>query len=134
LVFDENYIPTAASNIAIFHKIQTFMYAILEDHLTSDKGKLLVSQFESDRDAQSINPELKKHAKSSIAAQISVDSLLQYITTSRLSGNWRGTSFAFVLHWKELDAKYEKLNLESFPLKPKLRMLHNAVGEVDELA
>jgi hypothetical protein len=77
---------------------------------------------------------LKKHAKSSTAAQLSGDSLLQYITTARFPGSWRGTSYAFVLHWKEQVAQYEKLELESFPPKQKLRMLQNSVGDVTELA
>jgi hypothetical protein len=134
LVLDENYIPTTANDITIFREIQTFMYAVLEEHLKTDKGKSLVSQFESDRDAQSIYRELKKHAKSSTAAQLSGDSLLQYITTARFTGNWRGTSYAFVLHWKEQVAQCEKLELESFPPKQKLRMLQNSVGDVTELA
>jgi hypothetical protein len=77
LVLDENYIPTTANDIAIFCEIQTFMYAVLEEHLKTDKGKSFVSQFESDLDAQSIYRKLKKYAKSSTAAQISGDSLLQ---------------------------------------------------------
>jgi hypothetical protein len=109
LVLDENYIPTTEKNTAIFREIQTFMYAVLEEHLKTDKGKSLVSQFESDRDAQSIYRKLKKHAKRSTVAQISADSLLQYITTARFPGNWRGMSYSFVLHWKEQVAQYEKL-------------------------
>jgi hypothetical protein len=70
LVLDENYVPTTANDIAVFQEIQTFMYAVLEEHLKTDKGKSLVSQYELDRDAQSIYRELKKHAKSSTAAQI----------------------------------------------------------------
>jgi hypothetical protein len=59
-----------------------------------------VSQYEETHDAPSIYLELKKHALSSAAAQLSGDTLLQYITTTRYPGNWRGTSYEFVLHWK----------------------------------
>jgi hypothetical protein len=31
-----------------------------------------------------------------------------------LPGNWRGTSCAFVLHWKEQISHYEKLEMEAF--------------------
>jgi hypothetical protein len=133
-VLDEKYIPTTEIDIAVFKEMQTFMYAVLEDHLKTDKGKSLVSQFESTRDAQSIYRELKKHALSSTAAQLSGDTLLQYITTTRFPGSWRGTAYAFVLHWKEQVMKYEKLELEAFPPKQKLRMLQNAVGDATELA
>ena len=94
----------------------------------------MVSQFEQEHDAQCIYRELKKHALASTAAQLSGDTLLQYITASRYPGDWRGTSFAFVLHWREQVMKYEKLELEDFPPKQKMRLIQNAVGDVTELA
>jgi HEPN domain-containing protein len=103
--------------------MQIFMYAVFEVHLKTSKGKLLVSQYEETHDAQRIYRELKKHALSSTAAQLSGDTLLQYITTTRYPGNWRGTSYEFVLHWKEQVMKYERLELEYFPPKQKLCML-----------
>jgi hypothetical protein len=47
-------------------------------------------------------------------------------------GNWRGTSYDFVLHWKEQVMKYEKLELKPFPLKQKLLMVQNAIVDVTE--
>jgi hypothetical protein len=94
---------------ALFMEMQTFMYAVLEGHLKTDKGKLLVSHYELLRDTQSIYRELKRNPLNSTAAQLSGDTLLQYITTARLPGSWRGTSYGFVLHWKEQIMKYEKL-------------------------
>jgi hypothetical protein len=100
LVLDENYIPKTDAEKALFREMQTFMYAVLEDHMKTDMGKSLVSHYELSRDAQSIYRDLKKHALSSTAAQLSGDTLLQYITTARFPGSWRGKSFGFVLHWK----------------------------------
>jgi len=134
LVLDETYVPKTTMEIAVFQDMQTFMYAVLEEHLKTDTGKSLVSQYELTRDAQSIYRELKKHALNSTAAQLSGDTLLQYITTARFPGAWRGTAHSFVLHWKEQVAKYERLEVEDFPPKQKLRMLQNAVGDVTELA
>jgi hypothetical protein len=85
---------------AAFKEMQIFIYAVLEEHLKTDKGKSLVSQFEQEHDAQCIYHELKKHVLASTAAQLSGDTLLQYITAARYPGDWRGTSFAFMLHWK----------------------------------
>jgi hypothetical protein len=65
---------------------------------------------------------------------LSGDTLLEYITTTQYPGTWRGTSHAFLLHWKEQIMKYEKLELEEFPPKQKLRLLQNAVGDVAELS
>jgi Ca2+-binding EF-hand superfamily protein len=58
------------------------MYAVLEEKLTSEKVKLLISELEEKRDAQSVYHELKNHALGSTAAQLSGDTLLQYITTA----------------------------------------------------
>ena len=134
LVLDEAYVPRTPMDIALFQDMQTFMYAVLEEHLKTDTGKSLVSQYEMTRDAQSVYRELKKHALNSTAAQLSGDTLLQYITSSRFPGTWRGTAHSFVLHWKEQVAKYERLEVEDIPPKQKLRMLQNAVGDVTELA
>ena len=69
----------------VFKEIQVFMYAVLEEHLKTSKGKALVSMYEHTHDAQKIYAELKKHAQCSTAAQLSGDTLLQYITTSRVT-------------------------------------------------
>ena len=133
-VLDETYVPKNDLEQAVFKEMQIFMYAVLEDHLKTDKGKSLVSHYETTRDAQSIYRDLLKHALNSTAAQLSGDTMLQYITTTRYPGSWRGTSYGFVLHWKEQILKYEKLELEPFGAKQKLRMLQNAVGDVGELS
>jgi hypothetical protein len=65
---------------------------------------------------------------------LSGDTILQYITTARFPGNWRGTLYGFVLNWKEQVMNYEKLELVPFPPKQMLPMLQNAVGDVMEFA
>ena len=64
LVLDDTYIPKTDVDVAVFKEMQTFMYAVLEEHMKTDKGKSLVSQYEATRDAQKIYYELKKHALS----------------------------------------------------------------------
>ena len=110
-VLDEHYVPKTPIEISLFQEMQTFMYAVYEEHLKTVTGKSLVSRYELTHDAQSIYKELKKHDKSSTAAQLSGDTLLKYVTSTRYPGNWRGTSYAFVLHWKVQVAQYEKLDL-----------------------
>jgi hypothetical protein len=68
------------------------------------------------------------------AAQLSGAKLLQYITTTQYPGTWSGSSYGFVLHWKEQVMKYKRLELEAFPPKQKIRLLQNSVGDVTELA
>jgi hypothetical protein len=93
-VLDEKYVPKTANEIHVFWEMQTFMCSVFKEHHKTDKGKPLISEYEDNRDAQRIYCELKKHARSSTAAQISGDS-------AQYPGNWSDTSYAFVLHWKE---------------------------------
>jgi hypothetical protein len=117
LVLNEMYVPKSSKKIEVFQEIQTFMYAVMEEKLKSEKDKLLTSEFEEKQDAQSVYRELKKYALGSIAAQLSGDTLLQYITTNRYPGTWCGSSNNFSLHWKGQVMKYENLELEEFPPK-----------------
>ena len=59
---------------------------------------------------------------------------MKYIINAKYPGEWRGTSFGFVLNWQEQLAKYEEFDLEIASPKQKLRMLQNAVGDVEALA
>jgi hypothetical protein len=54
LVLNDTYIPKTNAYIAVCNEMQTFRYAFLQHHLKTDKGKLLVSQYEATHDAQSI--------------------------------------------------------------------------------
>jgi hypothetical protein len=98
LVMNEKYPTKNDDEKVVLKEMQIFMYAVFEEHLKTSKGKLLVSQYEETHDAQSIYRELKKYALSSTAVQLSGDTLLQYITTTRYPRNWGGTSYEFVLH------------------------------------
>jgi hypothetical protein len=68
---NEKYVPKNDDEKVVFKETQIFMYAVFEEHLKTSKGKLLVSQYEETHDAQSIYCDLKKHALSSTAAQLS---------------------------------------------------------------
>jgi hypothetical protein len=50
-VLHAKYSPTNAADIALFKEMQTLMYAVLQEHVKTDKGKSLVSQFEATCDA-----------------------------------------------------------------------------------
>jgi hypothetical protein len=115
LVSNEKYVLKNDDEKVLLKEMQIFMYAVFEEHLKTSKGKSLVSQYEETHDAQSIYRELKKHALRSTAAQLSGDTLLQYITITSYPGNWRGTSYEFVLHWKEQVIKYERSITQRFP-------------------
>jgi hypothetical protein len=75
-IFNKKYVPKNDNEKVVFKEMQICMYAVFEEHLKTSKGKSLVNQYEETQDAQSIYRELKKHAMSSTAAQLSGDMLL----------------------------------------------------------
>jgi hypothetical protein len=113
--------------------MQFFMYSVFQEKSKTDKGQSLVLDCKDTRDAQALYTVLKLHAKQSTAANISGDALSKYITSTRFPGNWCGTAYTFVLHWKELVSQYKKYDLEDIPPKQKLRMLNNTVADVTNL-
>jgi hypothetical protein len=86
---DPKYVPQDDVAKAAFEEMQIFMYAVMAEHLKTDKRKSLVSQYEKGHDAQSIYHDLKKHALGSTSAWLSGDALLKYITSAprRLAQN-----------------------------------------------
>ena len=53
-ILDEKYSPVTPDEKTVFKEIQVFMYAVLEEHLKTSKGKALVSMYEHTHDAQKI--------------------------------------------------------------------------------
>jgi hypothetical protein len=51
-VLDEVYVPKSETKVSVFQEQQTFMYAVLKEHLKTDKGKSLVIQFEATQCAE----------------------------------------------------------------------------------
>jgi hypothetical protein len=59
---------------------------------------IISKKYEAENNAQSI---YQKHGMSSTAAWLPGDTLMKYIINARFPGEWRGTSFGFVLYWQE---------------------------------
>jgi hypothetical protein len=95
-VLDKTYVPLSEINIGIIQENMTFMYAVLEDHLKTNREKSLVCQFKSTVDPQGIYRELKKLALRFNAAQLSADTMLDDIKKTRFTENWFGKANDFV--------------------------------------
>lgn len=111
------------------------MYAVFEKTLLTDKGKALVRTYQTSFDAQKIYTELSEYAMKSTKAMMEAASLLSYITTTNLAdGKWRGTTHAFILHWKDQVRKYHDLGPKQTLADAVLhQLLQNAVRSVAEL-
>ena len=134
-VLDSNYSPSSVEETALFDEKQKYMYAVFEKTLLTDKGKALVRAHQRKYDAQKIYQELSEYALKSTKATIDASSILTYITTAQLgTGNWKGTTHAFILHWQDQVRKYQTLAPKSKLPDELLRtMLENAVHPIDSL-
>ena len=135
-VLDSTYVPQTAEDQSLFAKKQQYVYAVLESHVLTDRGKTFVRQHENDFDAQQVYAKLwDHHTKSTKAAMESTD-LLSYITSTRLgTGDWRGTNENFILHWQDKVRLYEKQVpiADHFSDGQKRTMLENTVAAIPEL-
>jgi hypothetical protein len=115
------YIPKPMSKDSVFKEMEIF--DLLYD----------VSHYESNHEVHIVNRYLKNHVLTSSGAKLSDDTLLKYISSTKLPGSWRGVSYMFMLHWKDQVVKYKKLKLDKFGYKHKLKMLQDAIGDMGQL-
>ena len=135
-VFDTNYVPVGNDQEAAFQEKQKFIYSVFEDKVLTNTGKTLVRKFEETYDAQSIYKGLLHHSKESTQATIDIAELLTYITTVKLHKiSWKGTYYAFILHWCDKLRLYEDMVdiQDHFTHKLKKIMLQNVVAGVASL-
>jgi hypothetical protein len=136
-VLNVNYDPATQELIDLFAVKQTYVYAILESKVQTDRGRAIVRLHEVDRDAQQVYQKLRAHHTSSTKAKMNSSDLLTYITSAKLgSGVWSGSTEAFITHWQNQVRLYERLceATERFSDGQKTTMLQNAVGTIDALA
>ena len=86
-VLDPNYSPPSGSEEAeVFHRCNTYLYAVLVQRLKTVKGDELVRLYESSQDAQKVLELLVKHYQDSAAADIRATELFAGITGERIAG------------------------------------------------
>lgn len=136
-ILDPNYVPNSPDANDLFKEQQKYMYAVLERCVLTDMGKSIVRKHELTGDAQKVYSELSEHHSKSTKARIDSSALLTYITSARLgTGEWKGTTEGFIVHWQEQIRRYEKQleASEHFSESQKKVMLENAVHPIKELA
>ena len=136
-VLDSQFVPdpTIPGAVDLFIQKQAFLYNVFIKTIMTDTGRALVRRFEEDHDAQAIYASLTDYAIDSPAAALERDRLIEYVTTTKLGLDWRGTYVQFILHWKEQMRLLDELLPfnEQHPDNTKKRMLESAVRGIPEL-
>ena len=135
-VLNPSYVPPTTEDRDLFTEKQKFLYAVLESKVLTDRGKAIIRDHENDFDAQAVYKKLVAHHLTSTKAMIDSSTILSYITSSRLgSGEWRGSTESFILHWQNQVRLYERQVplSDHFSDGQKRTMLENAVHSISEL-
>ena len=111
------------------------MFSVLDKHLLTDMGKIIVRKYVHTTDAQSVWKDFQEHIKSSSKGASEKRRLTQYVTNTVLDDNYKGTTEQFVLHFNEQFRQLEEIYEESehFPPQIKLQLLQNAVRPINDL-
>ena len=119
----------------LFDAKQVFMFSVLDKHLLTDMGKTIVRNYVHTTDAQSVWKHIQEHMKSSSKGASEKRKLSQYVTSTVLEDNYKGTTEQFVLHFNEQFRKLEEISEESEHFQPQIKwqLLQNAVRPINDL-
>ena len=138
-IFNTSFVaPDSSNNKAAFELYQAkqaFVFSVFNRCITTDQGKAFVRDHEYDVDAQEVYRKLVNYSKNSTAAKIEMESLIQYLSTSKLDSAWKGTTESFILDWQD---KMRALNemiptTDQYSSSAKKRVLECAVRMIPEL-
>ena len=107
-VLDPEYTPSNSEK-DLFEAKQVFMFSVLDKHLLSDMGKTIVRKYMHTTDAQSVWKDFQEHMKSSSKGASEKRRLTQYVTSTVLDDNYKGTTEQFVLHFNEQFRQLEEV-------------------------
>jgi hypothetical protein len=128
-VLDESYEPSTNKDIMDCRELQDLMFLVLKDHLKTNIGQLMVSQFESTRDACIIYRKLKEHAMRLIVVQLLFDTFSRYRMNYPKENVWFDKNFDDVWSWYEpVMEEFEEADFEELTLQQRTDMCYNAIA------
>ena len=135
-VLDPTYIPgSEPEEQELFEAKQTFMFSVFNANLQTDMGKTIVRRHLATTDAQSVLKELSEHMRTSSKGASEKRRLTQYVTTTVLDDNFKGTTEQFVLHFNKQFRQLDEISEDSEKVPPtvKLTLLQTAVRSINDL-
>ena len=132
-IFDHNYVPSNKDEQELFNEMQNFMYDVFNDKLRTSMGLHYVRSYEGTSDAQAVWRDLENYMCTSTKAELDQEELMNLITSSRLTNNYRGKTLTFVTDWLDYIRRHDKLTPLSSRMSDvtKKHMLQNALQHHD---
>ena len=134
-VFEPTYTPGSKPEEQELFEEQTFMFSVFNANLQTDMGKTIVRRHLANTDAQSVWKELSEHMRTSSQGASEKRRLTQYVTSTVLDDNFKGTTEQFVLHCNKQFRQLEEISEDSEKIPPtvKLTLLQTAVRSINDL-
>jgi hypothetical protein len=129
-VLDPKYVPQSPDEKKLFSKQQQYMFAIFLNVLKTDEGQSLARDPNNFGDAQTIFRKLCDYAETSTRAVHTTEDLMTYLTSYKID-KWTGTTYSFILHWREQVRIYHTLVEDAedrYSPRMQQRMLQAAVA------
>ena len=111
------------------------MFSVFNANLQTYMGKTIVRRYLTNTDAQSVQKKLSEHMRTSSKGALERRRLTQYVTTTVLDDNFKGTTEQFVLHFNEQFRQLDEISEDSEKLPPtvKLTLLQTADRSINDL-
>ena len=134
-VLEPTYTPGSEPEEQELFEEQTFMFSVFNANLQTDMGKTIVRRHLANTDAQSVWKQLSEHMRTSSQGASEKRRLTQYVTSTVLDDNFKGTTEQFVLHFNEQFRQLEEISEDSEKIPPtvKLTLLQTAVRSINDL-
>ena len=133
-VLDPTYRPVDPAEIDLFQSQKAFLYDVFCSKMETSMGKFFVRKYEADRDAQAVWREYLNYMSSSTRAEVEIEDLMAFLTSSKIRRDYRGPTLQYITDWLDNLRKYESLTpLQSrFPDSMKKALLTSAVEPLKE--
>jgi hypothetical protein len=135
-VLNPTFIPSHdQESIDLFQQQNIFMFSVFNSCLLTDMGKTLVRKHVNTMDAQRVWSEYLAYIKDSSKGAADRRKLHNYLCTTLLDNNFKGTTQQFVLHYLEQFRKLDEISdpTEHLPMSVCLTFLQNAVSGIKDL-
>ena len=122
------------TNEDLYKNKQKWLYKVMQDCFKAGQAKTIVADHIVDKDTVAIWREISEKMDGSMAAQLYVSELSNYLTSNRLATNgWKGTQQAYIFHWKEQACRYQETAPEEYTQSQLVGFLEQSVIGVPNL-
>jgi hypothetical protein len=135
LAINPPYLPTGPDDAALFQFKKVYMYSVFSSIVKTLAGIEIIRRYAPTQDGQAVYRDIRARYVDSPIAKLSLSTIHDEITTSKLTPSFNGTYESYIDHFCQLIRDHNSTCpvTESIPEDSKVTYLHRAVGSIQEL-